>query len=118
MFRKIIRAVGGPSQDKELAYSYEAVLFNENGTFKKEIIKLHQTHARMTDPTKSQYEAMLGGEWKLISEQDFRVMKTEWDQISKANGYAKIDDDGNLVQNKEQLLQHSISKWILDLIKK
>jgi len=125
MFRKLIRAL--PGHEKSEKYSYEVIMFNDvNGSFKKEVVKAPDTHMRVEDPTKSKYEIFTGGghaetldNWKLISEEDFRKLKSDWDSWRLEQGMDARDDDGNPT-NKESSggTMNAQSRWIFDLIAK
>lgn len=111
-FRKALKAVGG--YDKDAKYSYEVIEFYDDGTFMKKTVKMSETHMRMDDPTKSQFETRTGqgfrkdsDNWKLISEEDFRIRKNDWDEIRSTSKKTAVDDDGFLVN----------ANWIHKLIK-
>lgn len=92
-FRKIIKALG------ESGYNYEVIEFMEDGTFKIGQVQASKTHMRVDN--NEIYEVANGGDrlfWKLITEEDFRKFKSEWDEVRDEKGYPLLDDNGKPVE--------------------
>jgi hypothetical protein len=98
-FRKITKALSG-HEDPKQAHTYEAIVFQEDGNFRRDPVPQHKTNVRLLDPTKTPYEVQDFGNskgWGLIPEQTFAVLKAEWDQLREQKGKSPIDSDGNLI---------------------
>lgn len=97
--REIIKAITGHGY---VANEYDL----GTGQFKKDVpVKIDDTTVRMTDPTKSRYEATDGlGYWKPIPEATFADLKNFWEQVNETN-YSKA------ASIKNAKIVHEDGKW-------
>jgi len=86
-------AAGGPRLIRQInkavsGHGYEATEYDlANGRFKQYVpVKINETQVRMTDPTKTQFEAKYdGSDWKMLTPEDFNEWLAEWKTTNETN---------------------------------